>query len=109
MWYQFLNIFFFVFHTAITLFNITGWLFHPTRKWNIVTLLLTAFSWFFLGIWFLLQLVHASMTPGEGIAFWAHAGGFVVGLMAGGWIRYRDRALREYWKQIPLQKNQKPL
>ena len=52
---------------------------------------------FFLGVWFLLQLVHASMTPGDGIAFWAHAGGFVVGLVAGGWLRYRDRTLRHYW------------
>jgi Protein of Unknown function (DUF2784) len=51
-WYQFLNIFFFVFHTAFTLFNITGWMFHATRKWNLITLLLTAFSWFVLGIWY---------------------------------------------------------
>jgi membrane associated rhomboid family serine protease len=64
---------------------------------------------FFLGVWFLLQLVRASISPAEGIAFWAHAGGFIVGLVAGGWVRYRDRGLREYWKQIPLQKNQKPL
>jgi hypothetical protein len=52
MWYQFLNIFFFVFHTLFTLFNITGWMFRVTRKWNLVTLLLTAFSWFVLGIWY---------------------------------------------------------
>jgi hypothetical protein len=52
MWYQFLNIFFFAFHTLFTLFNITGWLFRATRKWNLITLLLTAFSWFVLGIWY---------------------------------------------------------
>jgi|SRR5690348_3097066 len=52
MWYSFLNIFFFVFHTVFTLFNITGWMFRKTRKWNLITLLLTAFSWFFLGIWY---------------------------------------------------------
>lgn len=52
MWYQFLNIFFFLFHTLFTLFNITGWLFRATRKWNLVTLSLTAFSWFVLGIWY---------------------------------------------------------
>ncbi len=51
MWYSFLNGFFFVFHTTFTLFNITGWIFRKTRKWNLVTLLLTAFSWFVLGIW----------------------------------------------------------
>ncbi len=52
MWYQFLNYFFFIFHTVWTLFNITGWIFAPTRKWNLVTLMLTAFSWFVLGIWY---------------------------------------------------------
>jgi hypothetical protein len=52
MWYEFLNGFFFVFHTVFTLFNMVGWLFASTRKWNLVTLLLTAFSWFVLGIWY---------------------------------------------------------
>jgi hypothetical protein len=52
MWYQLLNYFFFVFHTLFTLFNITGWVFRSTRKWNLITLLLTAFSWFVLGIWY---------------------------------------------------------
>ena len=52
MWYQFLNYFFFAFHTLFTLFNITGWLFRATRKWNLVTLSLTACSWFVLGIWY---------------------------------------------------------
>jgi len=50
--YFFLNYFFFSFHTAFTIFNITGWIFPKTRKWNLVTLLLTAFSWFVLGIWY---------------------------------------------------------
>ena len=52
MWYAFLNIFFFVFHTVFTVFNMTGWIFRKTRKWNLVTLLLTAASWFVLGIWY---------------------------------------------------------
>ncbi len=52
MWYQFLNIFFFVFHTAFTLFNCAGWAFAKTRKLHLVTMLLTVFSWFVLGIWF---------------------------------------------------------
>ena len=36
-----------------------------------------------LGIWFGLQLLSAlSMDPGEpGVAFWAHVGGFIVGMM----------------------------
>ena len=51
MWF-FLNYFFFVFHTAFTLFNLLGWIFPATRKWNLVTLLLTAFSWFVMGAWY---------------------------------------------------------
>jgi membrane associated rhomboid family serine protease len=36
-----------------------------------------------LGMWFLLQLASAlSAAPGEpGVAFWAHVGGFVTGLL----------------------------
>jgi Protein of Unknown function (DUF2784) len=52
MWYSFLNIFFFIFHTAFTLFNIAGWIFPKTRKLHLITMLLTAFSWFVLGIWY---------------------------------------------------------
>jgi hypothetical protein len=52
MWYQFLNIFFFAFHTVLTLFNIIGWAFPRTRKLHLVTSLLTAGSWFILGIWY---------------------------------------------------------
>ena len=52
MLYKFLNYFFFSFHTILILFNIFGWIFQRTRKWNLITLLLTAFSWFVLGIWY---------------------------------------------------------
>ena len=52
MWQQFLNIFFFIFHTAFTVFNIVGWAFPNTRKLHLITILLTAFSWFVLGIWY---------------------------------------------------------
>lgn len=47
-----LNIFFFIFHTAFTVFNIAGWAFRRTRKLHLVTMLLTAASWFILGIWY---------------------------------------------------------
>lgn len=52
MWLPFLNIFFIVCHTAFTLFNMTGWAFRKTRKWHLFTLVLTAGSWFILGIWY---------------------------------------------------------
>lgn len=50
--YQFLDIFFFVFHSAIVLFNSFGWIWKKTRKWNLICLMATAFSWFILGIWY---------------------------------------------------------
>ena len=50
--YSFLNLFFFVFHTSIILFNILGWIWKKTRLANLVLLSLTALSWFFLGIWY---------------------------------------------------------
>jgi hypothetical protein len=51
-WLQFLNILFFIFHTAFTLFNIIGWAFPKTRKLHLITTLFTAASWFILGIWY---------------------------------------------------------
>ena len=50
--YQFLNVFFFAFHTVWMIFNCLGWIWKKTRCWNLVTLLLTAASWFILGIWY---------------------------------------------------------
>jgi len=51
---------------------------------------------FFLGLWFLLQLVSGvgslavSHGPAGGIAFWAHIGGFAAGAMIGMVLRSRD-------------------
>jgi membrane associated rhomboid family serine protease len=38
---------------------------------------------FFLGIWFILQLLNATSSgaAGGGIAWWAHIGGFIVGIL----------------------------
>jgi membrane associated rhomboid family serine protease len=40
-------------------------------------------AFFFLGLWFLIQLFNASATSGSsgGIAWWAHIGGFVCGMV----------------------------
>ena len=46
-----LNIAFFVLHTALILFNVFGWAWTRTRRWNLVTLLATVFSWGVLGMW----------------------------------------------------------
>lgn len=48
---QILNIFFFVFHTALIVFNLFGWLFRATRRLHLYSLLLVLFSWVVLGFW----------------------------------------------------------
>jgi hypothetical protein len=50
--YNVINIFFYVFHIGLILFNLFGWIPRRWRKWNLITLLLTAFSWFVLGIFY---------------------------------------------------------
>ncbi len=49
---HFVDYFFFVFHTVLTLFNVFGWIIPRWRLANLITLSLTAFSWFILGIWY---------------------------------------------------------
>ena len=49
---HFVDYFFFVFHTVLTLFNVFGWIIPRWRLANLITLSLTAFSWFVLGIWY---------------------------------------------------------
>jgi Protein of Unknown function (DUF2784) len=49
---QVLNIVFFVFHTSWMVFNCVGWIWKKTRPWQLVTLSLTAISWFGLGVWY---------------------------------------------------------
>ncbi len=49
---EFTNIVFIVFHTALIVFNLFGWIWEKTRRLNLYSLLLTAFSWIILGIWY---------------------------------------------------------
>ncbi len=50
--YEFLDKFFIIFHTVLILFNLFGWIWKKTRLINLVMLLLVAFSWLILGIWY---------------------------------------------------------
>lgn len=62
---------------------------HPRSK--ILTLIPIIFipyfieipAYFFLGIWFLLQFINAAVSQGQtgGVAWWAHIGGFVFGII----------------------------
>ncbi len=59
-------------------------------------------AYFMLGYWFLLQILEGLITPpGQGgVAFWAHAGGFLAGLFL---VRrlYRPDFLAERLNQTP--------
>jgi hypothetical protein len=48
--YPLLDKFFFLFHSFIIIFCLVGWIWKKTRVANLCILLLTAFSWFVLGI-----------------------------------------------------------
>ncbi len=50
MIWRLLDIFFVLFHTFIILFNLFGWIWRRTRKYNLILLLLTGGSWLFLGL-----------------------------------------------------------
>ena len=56
-------------------------------------------AWIVLGLWFGLQILSGFNTPTEmgGVAYWAHAGGFVAGLVLTlpAWLR---RGARDYWQ-----------
>lgn len=47
-----LNIFFYVFHTVLIVFNLFGWLFPKTQKLHFYSLMIMLFSWILLGIWY---------------------------------------------------------
>ncbi|HQG56136.1 MAG TPA: DUF2784 domain-containing protein [Bacteroidales bacterium] len=50
MLYRFLDLFFIVFHTSLTLFNALGWVWKKTRLLNLITLFFTGALWLFLGL-----------------------------------------------------------
>ncbi|UCC39865.1 MAG: DUF2784 domain-containing protein [Candidatus Aminicenantes bacterium] len=50
--YVFLDKFFFMFHSSLIVFILFGWIWRRTRRANLIVILMTAFSWTILGIWY---------------------------------------------------------
>ena len=62
-------------------------------------------AWVYLGLWFLYQFVEADFglfnakANGGGVAFFAHVGGFIFGLLAARALTRRERAApQERWR-----------
>lgn len=55
-------------------------------------------AWVVLGVWFALQLFGGFSTPGDqgGVAYWAHAGGFLAGLILIIWP-WMTRGGPDFW------------
>jgi hypothetical protein len=47
-----LDIFLTILHLCVLLFNLFGWIWPKTRKAHLVVVLITAFCWLVLGIWY---------------------------------------------------------
>ncbi|MFZ6050564.1 DUF2784 domain-containing protein [Halocola ammonii] len=122
--YQVADIFFTVFHTLIILFNLFGWIWKKTRKWNLLLLILTGLSWSVLGIWYgfgycpftdwhwqvLSELGKLPETPSyteylterltgmevsNQSADAATLGGFLLALIISSWLNFRDQHRKE--------------
>lgn len=50
--YRLLDLFFMIFHSALVLFNLFGWIWKKTRVANLIALILTGASWTLLGIFY---------------------------------------------------------
>jgi membrane associated rhomboid family serine protease len=57
-------------------------------------------AWVMLGLWFALQLLHGldSTGAGGGVAYWAHAGGFVIGFLFAIPV-WRRLGARAFWRK----------
>lgn len=51
-YWQILDYFFVIFHTFLILFNLTGWIWKPTRRLHLLSLFLTGGSWLLLGLFY---------------------------------------------------------
>jgi len=49
---QFLDVLLFVIHCAVIGFNLTGWIWAYTRRWHLILVGLTVFSWLGMGMWY---------------------------------------------------------
>ncbi|SPH24706.1 Rhomboid protease GluP [Defluviimonas aquaemixtae] len=81
-------------------------LFFPRARIDVLLIFIVFFrvfaipAWTMLGLWFAMQIFGGLGTPtqGGGVAYWAHAGGFIAGILLAfpTWLR---RGARGYWQR----------
>lgn len=83
-----------------------GYLFlFPKARVDILLILVIFFkvfslpAWIVLGLWFAMQLLGGFSAPTEdgGVAYWAHAGGFIAGI-AIAWRYWSRHGGQRYWR-----------
>ena len=52
MMLQILDVLLFMAHCIVIGFNLTGWIWRRTRRWHLISIGLTIFSWLGMGIWY---------------------------------------------------------
>jgi len=71
------------------------------RTWIFPIFLVRIPAWIFLGLWFLYQLIEAAFelfsasANGGGVAFFAHVGGFIIGLLIARLLARAEQAAHE--------------
>jgi len=77
------------------------------RTWIFPIFLIRIPAWIFLGLWFLYQLIEADFglfsasANGGGVAFFAHVGGFIFGLLTARLLAPAGQAApREQWRSM---------
>jgi len=53
-------------------------------------------AWVFLGVWFVMQLFEGTFGVAQGVAVWAHVGGFLFGVLIAWVTSRRGRTRTEY-------------
>jgi membrane associated rhomboid family serine protease len=53
-------------------------------------------AWIFLGVWFVMQLFEGTFGGAQGVAVWAHVGGFLFGVLVAWMASRRGRSHMDY-------------
>jgi hypothetical protein len=129
-WLSAANVAFWVFHSALMVFLVLGWMFAKTRRLHLIAVMATACSWFIFGLWkgigyclctdlhmqvrealgihdrsrMYVQLMIESMTGvrlEDRAMMWITGGSFALATVMSIWLNVRDGRKRREASQTP--------